>query len=57
MKAKHIVELRKGKLLYYYVIRSTNGQVVVTSEKYFSRSNAIRAVNRVAKAFGIDREL
>jgi uncharacterized protein YegP (UPF0339 family) len=44
MALNNYVEIRKGKLRFYYVVRSrANGQVLSTSEKYFSRSNCRRA--------------
>lgn len=36
-------ELRKGLVRWYYVVKSPNGFVLSTSEKYFSKSNAKRA--------------
>lgn len=51
MTVHHIkrVELRRGKLRYYYVIKGGNGEILSTSQKYFSRSNAERAAVAIAK--------
>jgi uncharacterized protein YegP (UPF0339 family) len=49
----YTVEVR-GKLVYHYVVLANNGQVVLTSETYFSKSNAKRAANKAAAAFGWD---
>lgn len=43
------VELRKGLLRYYYVIKGKNGEITSTSQKYFSKSNAVRAAVEVAR--------
>lgn len=43
------VELRKGVLRYYYVIKGGNGQVMSVSQKYFSRTNAWRAAMAIAR--------
>lgn len=39
-------ELRKGKLRWYYVVRSRNHKVMSVSQKYFSKWNARRAAQR-----------
>lgn len=43
MKNKVTVELKKGRVRWYYSVRHSNGKILVTSQKYFSRSNARRA--------------
>lgn len=42
-KRQYTVELRKGLVRYYYVIKAPNGEVTSTSQKYYSKSNAERA--------------
>ena len=45
----------KGKLLWHVnIVSSRNGQVVLTSETYFSKSNAQRAAKRAAKALKLE---
>lgn len=41
------VELRH-RLFWYYRLVADNGQVLATSEVYFSKSNALRAARNVA---------
>ena len=43
------VEVR-GKLLYHWVMVGSNGEVLATSETYYSKSNANRAARRVSDA-------
>lgn len=47
------VQLRKGKLRYYYVIKAGNGEITSTSQKYFSKTNAERAAIAVARLNGL----
>jgi len=42
------VELRKGLVRFYYRITSVNGNILLTSQKYFSQSNARRAAKKMA---------
>ena len=37
------VELRKGLVRWYYVIKSRNGRILSTSQKYYNKHNAFRA--------------
>jgi hypothetical protein len=46
------IEVR-GKLLYHWVLLSSNGQVVATSETYFSKSNAWRAARKLSVAINV----
>jgi len=50
-KGMHI-EVR-GKLLYHWVLVSSNGQVVATSETYYSKSNAWRAARKLSVAINV----
>lgn len=50
---KNHVELRKGRLRYYYVIVAPNGEVVVVSEHFYSKYNAERAAFRAAKILNV----
>lgn len=43
LKRPLVVQLRKGRVRYYYAVKSGNGKVMVHSQKYFSKSNAERA--------------
>ena len=42
------VVLVKGKVRWYFNWEASNGRIVATSQKYFSRSNAKRAALRAA---------
>lgn len=44
------VELRKGLLRWYYVVKGSYGEIMSVSQKYFSRYNAERAAVAIAKA-------
>jgi Domain of unknown function (DUF1508) len=46
------IEIR-GKLLYHRVLVARNGEVLATSETYFSRSNAKRAAHRLSEAIDV----
>lgn len=48
-KRPYTVELRKGLVRYYYVIKAPNGEVTSTSQKYFSKSNANRAATAAVR--------
>lgn len=52
-KPSYFIELRRGKLRYYYVIKAINGEIVVVSQRYFSKYNAERAATRSATLFRI----
>jgi uncharacterized protein YegP (UPF0339 family) len=47
------IEVR-GKLLYHWVLVAGNGEVLATSETYYSKSNAERAAWRLSKAIGVE---
>lgn len=46
------VKLKRNKIFWHYVLKSGNGQVLSTSENYFSKSNAIRAAQKLASIVG-----
>ena len=48
------LELRRGLLFYHYAIVAANGQVMLTSETYFSRANALRAIKETASALDLN---
>jgi hypothetical protein len=50
-KGLHI-EVR-GKLMFHWVLIAGNGEVLATSETYFSKSNADRAAKRLSEAIGV----
>jgi uncharacterized protein YegP (UPF0339 family) len=52
-QANYTIEVR-GKLLYHYVVLGNNGQVLLTSETYYSKGNALRAARKASKEFGWD---
>lgn len=43
------IVLKKGLIRWYYNIVSSNGNILSTSQKYFSKSNARRAAKRQAQ--------
>lgn len=47
------IEVRKGKIRWYWRIVANNGQILSTSQKYFSKYNAERAAIAYGKHAGI----
>jgi uncharacterized protein YegP (UPF0339 family) len=47
------IRLKKGLLVWHYVVVAKNGEIIATSETYFSKSNAKRAAKRLAGAIGV----
>jgi uncharacterized protein YegP (UPF0339 family) len=47
------IEIRHSRVAFWCVLLSRNGKVMLTSETYYSMSNARRAARRAAKAIGI----
>lgn len=43
-------ELKRKTFLWYVVLKSNNGEVLLTSELYFSKGNASRALKRLNAA-------
>lgn len=43
------VELKKGKVRYFYHLKSSNGRILSVSQKYWSYGNAKRAARKVAQ--------
>lgn len=43
MSYKFTVELVKGRVKWFYRVRSRNGELMLTSQKYWSKGNAKRA--------------
>lgn len=48
-----IIQIKRKRLFWYWRILSSNGQVMGTSETYFSKGNAKRAGRKVAKALNL----
>jgi uncharacterized protein YegP (UPF0339 family) len=48
------VILRKGIVRWYYNIVSHNGNILSTSQKYFSKSNARRAAKKATKRYDLE---
>lgn len=44
----HRVILVKGKVRWFYNTESRNGQIMTTSQKYWSKGNAKRAAKQMA---------
>jgi len=49
---KYSVVVIKGILQWRYRIQSENGRILSVSQRYYSKSNTVRAAKRVAKEFG-----
>lgn len=47
------VILKKGVVRWFYHIVSKNGNILVTSQKYFSKGNARRAAKKAAKEYDL----
>lgn len=43
----------KRRLFWYVRLMARNGQVLLTSETYFSKSNALRSANKLSKNLGV----
>lgn len=43
------IQLKKGTLRYFYRIVASNGNILVTSQKYWSKGTAKRAAKQLAK--------
>ncbi len=44
----------KGKLFYHFNVMAKNGQPVLTSETFYSKSNCLRAARHAAIALKLD---
>ncbi len=44
------IQLVKGKVKYYYNVVATNGNILSTSQKYWSKGNADRAARKLGTA-------
>lgn len=44
----------RGKILFHWVIIAKNGQVLGTSETYYSKGNAVKAARKLARSMNID---
>lgn len=42
------IEVAKGVVRWFYRVRADNGQILLTSQKYYSKSNAKRAARKAA---------
>lgn len=49
---KSTVELVRGRVRWFYRVKSSNGNILTTSQKYWSKSNAKRAALSTAKLLG-----
>lgn len=47
------VELFKSRSKWYWRLRHTNGQILATSESYFSKWNANRTAKKVGKLLSV----
>lgn len=47
------VKVTKGKVRWFYRVKSSNGNILTVSQKYFQKSNAIRAAKAIAKQMQI----
>lgn len=45
--------LKRGLVFWYYKLVARNGQVMMTSEVYFSKGNAKRAADKVSQAIKV----
>jgi uncharacterized protein YegP (UPF0339 family) len=43
------IEVTKGKRRWYWRVVAENGQIILTSEKYYSKWNAKRAAKRLGE--------
>lgn len=48
------IEVKQGVVRWYYHVKSANGNILSTSQKYYSRSNALRAARKLSKHIKAD---
>lgn len=49
-KTNHHVEVARGKHRWFWRLVGRNGETIAVSQKYHSRSNAMRAARKLGKA-------
>lgn len=48
------INVARKTLFWYITIRGGNGEVLLTSETYYSKSNAFRAARALSETTGLD---
>lgn len=47
------IKVRKKLLFWYWRLQAANGQIIATSEVYYSKSNAMRTAKKLSKAINV----
>jgi len=51
-KTKYLIEVVKGKTLWFWRLLSVNGKTLAHSESYSSKRHACKTASKIAKAMG-----
>lgn len=52
--SKYYIEVKRGVVRWYYLIKHGNGQTLNVSQHYWSKSNALRAAHRLGKKLNME---
>lgn len=44
------IQVNRKLIFWYWRLKSSNGEILATSETYYSKANALRAANKIGEA-------